>query len=500
MQHVRYFLAEQRYFVSGFAILAALLLSLIIGWGLANGGFLAVAVLLVPTAVFGGIIALLLAARPFLALCLNVAVLTTAPLLRIYLPVQDIPLYVIDVLLGLALVGVVWQARYRGLRPSFDFVHLCLVGFLLSVLISSAVLAVTVGGTIQVIYATGRYLLSTVGLFCALVWVARTPRQHQILCIVVLAGATVNATLSIMQNLPGIQVLGVEIPRFLYGSGSVPDFRYEWILAGQYKRGFGLYQSATALSGVLDIAIILCLMGGRALFKRNLWVYGLGLILLTGMLATYSRHAILSLGLVIIIGMLVLPKAQALMRLFLTMLVLGPLVLSVGIIDLDYLTSRSSNVLEDQSTFARVEGLGNFFEYAREQPQRILIGNGIGWSELSDRNIIPAEDVAILMSGFVSNAYPLIAYNVGILGLTSYLALLGYVLYQGIVYARRREGVQATLLLGLTAAVLTGAILHPFDNYFSESNETRAYFWLMLGLTTSILTSMKEEANHHDAI
>jgi hypothetical protein len=157
-------------------------------------------------------------------------------------------------------------------------------------------------------------------------------------------------------------------------------------------------------------------------------------------------------------------------------------------------------VLEDQSTFARVEGLGNFFEYAREQPQRILIGNGIGWSELSDRNIIPTEDVEILMSGFVSNAYPLIAYNVGILGLTSYLALLGYVLYQGIVYARRREGVQATLLLGLTAAVLTGAILHPFDNYFSESNETRAYFWLMLGLTTSILTSMKEEANHHDAI
>jgi hypothetical protein len=500
MQHIRHFFAEQRYFMSELIILAALLFSIIIGWGLANGGLLAVAVLLLPAAVFGGIIALLLAARPFLALCLNVAVLTTAPLLRIYLPIQDIPLYVIDVLLGLALVGIVWQSRYRGLRPSFDLIQLCLVGFTISVLISSAVLAVTVGGTIQIIYATGRYLLSTVGLFCAIVWLAQTPHQQRLLCMIVLAGATVNAVLSIMQNLPGIQVLGVEIPRFLYGSGSVPDFRYERILAGDYKRGFGLYQSATALSGVLDIALILCLMGGLALFKRNLWAYGLGLVLLTGMLATYSRHAILSLALVIVVGVFVLPKARALVRLLLTMAVLGPLVLSVGIIDLTYLTSRSSNVLEDQSTFARVEGLGSFFEYAREQPQRIIIGNGIGWTELRDRNVIPPEEVEILMSGFVSNAYPLIAYNIGILGLVSYLTLLGYVLYQGIVYTRRRHGTQTTLLLGLTAAVLTGAILHPFDNYFSESNETRAYFWLMLALTTSILTSMKEEATHHDAI
>ncbi|NJO04523.1 MAG: hypothetical protein HC876_02735 [Chloroflexaceae bacterium] len=495
-RRLQFLLQWEQILISVGIVVLALLLAAAWGWSIASGGLIALLVRLLPVAVVGGLVALLLAARPFVALCLQVAVLTTAPLLRVYLPVGSIPLYVGDMLLGLALVGAIWQYRQTGLRPSFRLVNICLVGFTLAILISSMVLATTVGGAIQVVYAVARYVLSTVGLFGAAIWLARTPDQQRLLCGIVLFGAAINATLSIMQNLPGIQVIGAQIPRFLYGARSVPDFRYEMILAGEYQRGFGLYQSATALSGVLAMAVVFCLMAGKTLLKRNLWVYLLAMLLLTGMLATYSRHAILSLALVAIVGFFTLPNIRALLRMTTALAVIGAFALTVGLVDLDYLTSRSEVLLEDESTFARVNGLVAFAEYTIEQPQRVLIGNGIGWSDLRDRGLISTRETNLLTGGFVSNAYPLIAYNIGILGLVSYLTLFGYVLYQSIRHARRLRGNhRADLLLGLAATLLTAAIVHPFDNYFSESTEVRSLFWFLMGLTTSVLVTVVKEAH-----
>jgi hypothetical protein len=480
-------------------IVGTLLLSIAAGWGLASDGLLATALLL-PVAILGGIGVLLLAARPFLTLCLHVAVLTTTPLIRVYLPIQDIPLYIGDMLLGLVIVGALWQFRQDGLRRAFPFVNLCLLLFALAVLFSSVILAGTIGGTIQVVYAVGRYLLSTVLVFLAAVWLASTPERQRWLCVIMLLGATVNAVLSIMQNLPGIQVIGAEIPRMLYGARSVPDARYELILQGQYQRGFGFYQAATSLSGVLSMALVLCLMAGQAIFKRDRWVNVIALLLLTGMLATYSRHAILSLVLVALIGFFLLPNTRVFVRLVATMVIIGSLVMVVGLVDLQYLTARSENVLEDQSTMARVEGLSQFITYTLQQSQRVLIGNGIGWSDLQDRGLLSDQEVELVSSGFVSNSYPLMAYNLGILGMVSYLGLFGYVLHRSIRASYQHRGtVNGHRILGLATALLMAAILHPFDNYFAEATEVRAWFWLLMGLTTSVMLSLQEEEQEHEA-
>jgi hypothetical protein len=483
-------LRQQRLLMVGSVIAGALLLSFGMGWGLANDGLLAMALLLLPGAVFAGIIVLLLATRPFVTFCLHVAILTTIPLVRVYLP-SDIPLYMSDLLLGLALVGGLWQFRHGGLRPVFPFVNLCVMMFALSVLLSSFVLTSTVGGAIQVVYAVGRYLLSTVLVFWAAIWLADTPERQRWLVIVILLGGTVNALLSIIQNLPGIQVWGVELPRMLYGSRSVPDARYQLVLQGQYRRGFGFYQSATSLSGVLDMALVLCMMGGRAIFTRQSWVNAIALLLLTGMLATYSRHGILSLVLVGLVGIFVLPNTRILVRLVVTMAVLGTLVMAVGLVDLNYLTSRSENVLEDQSTMARVEGMNEFITYSIEEPQRIIIGNGVGWADLFDRGLLSAEEAEIIRSGFVSNAYPLVAYNVGVLGLLSYMGLFGYLIYRSVEASYQHDQtLGGYMALGLATALIMAAILHPFDNYFTEAGEVRAWFWLLMGLATSVLLSL----------
>jgi hypothetical protein len=332
-------------------------------------------------------------------------------------------------------------------------------------------------------------------VFYAAVWLVDTPKRLRWICIVILIGATINAVLSIVQNLPGIQVIGADIPRMLYGAQSVPDARYNLILEGRYQRGFGFYQSATSLSGVLAMALVLCLMGGRAILKHERWLNVVALLLLAGMLATYSRHAILSLVLVAFIGFFVLPNARSLVRLVGTMAVMGTIVMAVGLIDLQYLTSRSENVLEDQSTMARVEGMNQFINYTLEQPQRVLVGNGIGWSDLRDRGLLSAQQMEIIFSGFVSNSYPLIAYNVGILGMIAYLGLFGYVLYYSIQASHQhRSSMSGYMVLGLATTLLMAAILHPFDNYFSEATEVRAWFWLLMGLTTSVLLSL----HHHE--
>jgi hypothetical protein len=172
----------------------------------------------------------------------------------------------------------------------------------------------------------------------------------------------------------------------------------------------------------------------------------------------------------------------------------------VGLVDLQYLTARSENVLEDQSTMARVEGLSQFITYTLQQSQRVLIGNGIGWSDLQDRGLLSDQEVELVSSGFVSNSYPLMAYNLGILGMVSYLGLFGYVLHRSIRASYQHRGtVNGHRILGLATALLMAAILHPFDNYFAEATEVRAWFWLLMGLTTSVMLSLQEEEQEHEA-
>lgn len=453
--------------------------------------------LLLASLLLGGSIALVLVGRPFLTFCLYVAVLSSVPLVRIYLA-QSIPLYLSDLLLGLVLAGLIWRNRRNNLPGarwpsspggrSSRLIHLGLIEFTIAVLFSSTILWMTSGVFIEVCYAVARFLLSTVGVFYAVTRLTPTLERQILLSRILLFGALANAIVAVLQTLPATRVIGVEIPLFLYGNRTIRSEWYELAFTEQAVRGFGFHQAATTLGGYLGIALILCMTSGHLLFRRTIFKYGLPLILLTGLLATYSRHALLSLLILGVVALVLLPDARAMLRLTVTMLVIGTFVLASGIVDVGFLKARSEVVLEDQNTAARAEGHVRYYDFVFEHPVRAIVGNGIGWKDLHDRGVLPSMLLSTFESGFVSDAYLLVVYNLGIAGFLFYIALFAYIIFLGLRQLRcghQHPGV--ALLSGLTTTLLLAAILHPFDNYFFEINEIRNIFWLLLGLTTSVI-------------
>lgn len=462
------------------------------GWSLANEGQLAALIRWLPVLLFGGAAVGLLLARPFVAFCLQMIVLATAPLLHIYLPFQDIPIYLIDVLLFITLLGTIARDGGITLDRLTGPVRLGLIGFVLASLVSSCSLIFASERLAEALYALTRHLLLTAGMFYAATRLLETPAQQRLAARIVLAGAVANAALAVAQNLPGVQTLGAQIPLWLYGEKSFPYYqsgRFEAILAGQYRRGFGLFQAATTLSGFLSMALAICLMSGSEIIRARRWRYLVTAVLVAGVLATYSRHALLSLLISAMLAVLLLPDRRVPLRVVLPLLALGGVLIAFNVVDLSYLVFRTEQLADFQevSMARRIAGHLDFAHYAIQHPLHLLIGTGTGVSDLRDRHLLPHSLETALLSGFVSDSYPLVAYNFGVLGLASYL-----VLFSSIVRDARRRlwriGRQPGrwLLMGMATALLVAAMLHLFDNYFVESYQIRGTFWLLMGLTAKL--------------
>lgn len=474
-------------------LLIAAALTLSIGWGLgiASDDWIAKLVRCWLLAVFGTISVILLLTRPFLALCLQITVLSTAPLLRLYLPIRDVPIYAADVLLMLSLLGTMARDQGITLRHLPRPVRWGLVVFGMASFISSINLAITTNLFLEPFYPLARHLLLTIGTFYVASRLLRSYARKRLIVRILFVGVILNALLAVIQNLPGAQVIGAQIALWVYGEESFPYFksgRFGEILAGNYRRGFGLFQSATTLSGVLSMALALCAFSGRDIIRQNGLRNLLIGVLVAGVLATYSRQAILGLLTSSILSVLVLRRIRFSIRTIITLVIPGVLVIAFNLVDFSFLYLRSKELMDLQETSMarRITGYFNFVDYLVENPFRVLIGNGTGIGDLSDRGLIPFSADQQLLSGFVSNSYLLMAYNFGILGFVSYLFLFGTIIMQSALRLRRKViAYSSNLLLGLTSALIVAAVLHLFDNYFAESYHTRGIFWLLMALTVS---------------
>jgi hypothetical protein len=477
-------------------IILTLIMGAAWGWSIASGGLLVILLLIL----FVGITALLLA-WPFLTLCLQVIMLSTAPLLRVYLPIQEVPLYATDIFLLLALVGSI--GRDRRIIPAHLPAPVCwgLGGFGLASLISSFNLAITTERFIEVLYPLVRHLLLTVGMFYVATRLIRTPAQQRLIGRLLLIGAAVNALLAVVQNLPGIQALGAEIPLLLYGERSFPYYysgRFEAIVKGEYQRGFGLFQAATTLSGFLSMVLALCILSGKDIVRQSAARNLLTILLAAGVLATYSRQAILALMALPILILLTVRRAGVSARLISILSCIGIIVVAFNLVDLSFLFFRieQSTDLQETGMARRIGGHLSFAAYVVERPARILIGNGTGIIDLLDRGFIPVSAEQFLFSGFVSDSYFLMAYNLGILGFLSYLLLFGSIVKQAVRRLREQIiGFSNSLLLGLLSALLVAAVLHLFDNYFAESYQIRGIFWLLMSMTLKAAEETKREVH-----
>jgi hypothetical protein len=465
------------------------------GWAIASGNNAILLVACLPLIV--GVVWLLVS-RPYFVFCLQILVLSTTPVLRVY-AVGDVPVYLVDVLMILTVVGLLFRERRREWPYTSSWVRLCIWVFLGASVVSSASLALTTGAYAEVIYALIRHLLLTLGMFYAVGHLADTSARQKTLLQIVVVGALINAIFAVMQNLPGAQAVGAQIPFDLYGGERTQSIqRFEEILAGQYRRGYGFFQAATTLGGFLSLAVVLVGLSRRSIISSS-WLRILFLVIITaGILATYTRHAVVTLILSLVVLLIFAARGRsAVFRVALAGTVLGVGLFALNIVDLSIFSARTEllvNYQDDAGIMSRIERLSSFADYATQNPVRLLIGNGTGISDLRDRALLEFDNERLLRSGFVSNSYPLMIYNLGLLGFLAYFGLFGATIYQAFHKLWSREKAVNGLLLGLSAALVVAAFLHFFDNYLAESTQMKAVMWFLLGMTLKVTETDAESA------
>ncbi len=238
------------------------------------------------------------------------------------------------------------------------------------------------------------------------------------------------------------------------------------------QRAIATSVDPNVLGGVLAMAAALTtgqLFSPRPVLRRALLLPAWGVMMLC-LLLTYSRGSWVGLaaGLVLIATL----KER---RLWVLFLALGVAVLFLPQAEA-FLGHLSAGVqIQDRATQMRLGEYKDAFKLIAQFPWF-----GIGFA---------AAPVIDLYRG-VSSVYLLIAEEMGLLGLGTYLAIMAVFFWQGLRgLGRLADAGLKSILIGLLAAVLTALVAGILDHHFLDINfpHVAALFWLNLGLGVAIL-------------
>ena len=185
----------QRYVTTGVLLLFAVLSGLVIGFLVVRDTPMA---LLLPMTGAGLIALLLLLRRPFLLLCLQTAVLSTMPLLRVH--IGPVPVFIAEFLLGLCIASVLFSNDDRA-QHKHPF-GTWLILFAGSSVLASLVLMITTQIVIESLYGLIRHLLVTVGIFYVANKVLYSRERVATIITIIVWGAVANAVFALLQSLP----------------------------------------------------------------------------------------------------------------------------------------------------------------------------------------------------------------------------------------------------------------------------------------------------------
>jgi O-antigen ligase len=233
------------------------------------------------------------------------------------------------------------------------------------------------------------------------------------------------------------------------------------------QRAIATSVDPNVLGGVLAMAAALTtgqLFSPRPVLRRALLLPAWGVMLLC-LLLTYSRGSWVGLA----AGLLFIATLKE-RRLWVLFLALGVVVLFLPQAEafLGYLSSGVQ--MQDQATQMRLGEYKDAFKLIAQFPWF-----GIGFA---------AAPVIDLYRG-VSSVYLLIAEEMGLLGLGTYLAIMAVFFWNGLRgLGRLGDGGLRSILVGLLAAVLTALVAGVLDHHFLDINfpHVAALFWLNVGL------------------
>lgn len=295
------------------------------------------------------------------------------------------------------------------------------------------------------------------GLVMAFV-IATLDEYEPVLLYGLLAGAVLQSSLAILQvlngDLLGLSALGEVDMRFYYETDDL-------------FRGRGLAMHPNYLGGYLMIAIIASLLLARRSLahERLAWPFiAIGVLSTVGLVATFSRSAILALILILVpLAVGLLPRlTQRTRQLFIGTVGLGAILSVVLIIagggsvqdrffsEREYFWDDTLDVIQDKTMTGA--GAGNLM---------IEIGQD---RFLSGRDLLP-----------VHNVYAAIWAELGFVGMALFVSGCATIVWE----MRRQDDLDFFIW---TAGVLGIVIIMLFDNYFWLVQPFRVFFFWTLGM------------------
>lgn len=415
--------------------------------------------------------------RPFTLTMALVGVVGLLPVARVV--VGPLPLYASDVLIALALIGVLASGG-----ASWDRTCRLVSIYLLSWLPALLVQIVTIGAPLDATYGFLRNMLA-VGVFFVGFWVATrrdgvelTRRLIQLLFVC----AIVTSLIAVAQVTPGASSVAEGFLKSLS-----PDFA-----GAAYKtypsRAFAFFTAATTLCGFLALIAALGIGSLGAFTNRARRVVVLAILAAgLGLIATYSRQWVPALG--IGLAVLMLARPGRLLRVAVAGVItasLAALLLGWGALDQQYLSDRFSRLgNQDSNVQTRLERQREFLDLAEAQPGTFFVGRGFATQDLVARGAVDVQVGEQLRAGANDNVFLLEIFNHGVIAGILYVFILGSAISAGIRLARR-PGPARSMGEGLLAALAVALALHFFDNYLSEAVFMKTLLWLLMGLAVGL--------------
>lgn len=450
--------------------LAPILVAAAIGFLIPQDERLAVLIVAVPVAVLAAAAVARQAEHAVLAIAL---LLATFPVLRVEF--GSVPVYLTDLLVALALIGV----AVRGVR-----IHRYGVVVLvyLATWIPAWVYQVTsLDIVLEPTYGLIRNVLAVAVFFVALQAI-RTAQAGWKLFSVLAGGTVMSGLLAVAQELPATQS---GVSQLLLNLA--PDFAG----AGYQvypERAFALLTAPTTLAGFLAVMappLIVLFAQSRGGVKA---LAGAALIAATGgLIATYSRQWTLALAVgLALLCLLRLERTARVVAIVAASAFAAWALIAGGALDSSYLGQRFSSLgLADANVQTRLERQQEFLTQAVNDPAMTLVGHGFAGQDIVARGLVDQSGALHLREGVSDNSFLLEIFNSGFVAGLLYLGLLVAALLIA-VRAVRRGHPHRELLAGLAAALATAITLHLLDNYFSSAVFMKTLLWLLVGATIAL--------------
>lgn len=415
---------------------------------------------------------------------LVIVVIMVVPLLRMSLPVANVPVYIVDVFLGLSL-GLLLLDRER-VAPDWGMAYplpqLVLLMWIPSTVLNYFHEAATTGVILETTYTFLRYVV-LLSIFYSIVCRVRTEPALRLLLAVIMLSAAFSAVIAITQYLlpadhPLIGLYDALSPRNL-------TWRHERYLDHYGTvRAHGLVGSGMALGTMLSVSIALgisMVLSGR-FYRWRRWLVVAMSLSLVGLLVTNSRTAYLSITLVVLVHLVQNARHRVSM---LALVMLGLVTVYIvtgatGLVNLDFIAQRIAltSDLDNYANASRLLVFERMYEFLQSDAKHVVIGIGDSTIDLLARGLITFDrDIPVGLH----NTFVMVVINRGLLSGMIFAGM--FVVAFWLLFRPFSEGnPHVWMIQGAKAALVALLPLLLFDHSVVSTPGYQAFVYLVLGL------------------